>query len=57
MFDCLIEKNVNANGLQLCFYPDKVDTFVDGEPIAKLGMPPMSKSDKESVAKPKSCGC
>jgi len=23
----------------LCFYPDKVDVYVDGEPVAKLGMP------------------
>ena len=43
---------------QLCFYPDKVDTFVDGKSIAKIGMPPMSKADKESVAQPsKGCGC
>jgi len=54
----LIERSANANGLQLCFYPDKVETFVDGVPITKIGMPPMSKSDKESVAQPKSsCNC
>ena len=23
----------------LCFYPNKVDTFVDGQPIEKIGMP------------------
>ncbi|KAK5082198.1 hypothetical protein LTR05_007341 [Lithohypha guttulata] len=42
----------------LCFYPDKVDTYVDGKPIAKIGMPPMSKADKESVQQPHSgCNC
>lgn len=44
---------------QLCFYPDKVDTEVDGVSIAKVGMPPMSKADKESVGQPQksSCNC
>ncbi|KAK5069691.1 hypothetical protein LTR64_008125 [Lithohypha guttulata] len=37
----------------LCFYPDKVETFVDGEPIARTGLPPMSKVDKESMVQSK----
>lgn len=42
----------------MCFYPDKVNTQVDGVAIEKIGMPPMSKSDKESVAQPKKdCNC
>ena len=41
-----------ANISKMCFYPDKVDTSVDGVAVAKIGMPPMSKSDKESVAQP-----
>jgi len=40
----------------LCFYPDKVETFVDGEPIANLGKP--LKAKKESAQPPRaSCGC
>lgn len=31
-------ESVQISGL-LCFYPDKVDTWVDGKPIEKIGMP------------------
>lgn len=41
----------------LCFYPDKVDTFVDDKAIEKVGMP-VKKEDKEHVLPAmKSCGC
>lgn len=44
--------------IQLCFYPDKVDTFVDGVAIEKIGMPPLSKADRASVGQPRSsCNC
>jgi uncharacterized protein (DUF427 family) len=43
----------------LCFYPDKVKTWVDGKEIAKVGMP-LSKKEmedvKKSVAMPKQNG-
>jgi uncharacterized protein (DUF427 family) len=31
----------------LCFYPDKVDTWVDGKPIEKIGMPGLPPSAKK----------
>ncbi|KAJ9658766.1 hypothetical protein H2198_003512 [Neophaeococcomyces mojaviensis] len=37
----------------LCFYPDKVETEVDGKAIEKVGMPKLSESDKASVVQPK----
>lgn len=49
---------MSANFEKLCFYPDKVNTFVDGKAIAKVGMPKLSDSDKASVQQPhKGCGC
>jgi hypothetical protein len=53
----------------LCFYPDKVDTWVDGKEIEKIGMPKGSlkeikgekatngEQDKENQAPKKSCNC
>jgi len=38
----------------LCFYPDKVDTWVDGKPIEKIGMPglpPGAKKQNEEDVK------
>lgn len=46
----------------LCFYPDKVDTWVDGKEIEKIGMPnikkPADEEDKERQERGgKSCNC
>jgi hypothetical protein len=53
----------------LCFYPDKVDTWVDGKEIEKIGMPKGSLKEikgekatngeqyKENQAPKKSCNC
>ena len=32
------QESASVRGM-LCFYPDKVTTFVDGKEIAKIGMP------------------
>ena len=39
----------------LCFYPDKVDTWVDGKAIEKIGMPNLKKQEEKPA--PKSCNC
>lgn len=57
-------ESVQVAGL-LCFYPDKVETFVDGKAIAKIGMrlPSSTKKDNEDYdklrdsAKTSSCNC
>lgn len=45
-------ESANIRGY-LCFYPDKVETQLDGKDIKKTGMPKMSAADKASVAAPK----
>jgi hypothetical protein len=59
------QESASVRGL-LCFYPDKVDTWVDGKVIEKIGMPIGSAKEirgetngkpKEPVPQSTSCNC
>jgi Domain of unknown function (DUF427) len=61
------QESANVRGM-LCFYPDKVDTWVDGKAIEKIGMPkgsekeikgeaPSNGEQKSNGYQSKSCNC